>query len=422
MGHIVAFVLKGYPRLSETFIAQEIRALECRGLDIRLISLRRSTDPHRHAIHAEIQAPVTYLPEYLYQELGRVLRAWRAVRRRPEYNRALACWLTDLRRDPTLNRIRRFGQALVMASEMAADVTWIYAHFLHTPASVARYAAMICDLPWSCSAHAKDIWTLPDWEKEEKLSDMRWLVTCTKTNAKHLASLTSAPERVQLVYHGLDFNRIPMRQNGYSSRVGDNAADPVMVVSVGRAVEKKGYHDLLDALGLLPRDRSWRLIHIGSGDQLKSLQAKASRLGIAGRIEWRGPLPYAQVLEAYDQADVFALASRIAANGDRDGLPNVLMEAQSQGVPCLSTRVSAVPELVSNEVTGLLVTPGDIDGLAASLDRLITDPELRQQLGEAGMKRVRADFACDRGIDILASRFGLMTPPADPCELPSTHR
>ncbi|MBL4720523.1 MAG: colanic acid biosynthesis glycosyltransferase WcaL, partial [Alphaproteobacteria bacterium] len=160
----VAFVLKGYPRLSETFIAQEILALEQRGIDIRIVSLRHPTDTDTHPIHREIRAPVLYLPEYLHDAPGRTARAVMAIRKRPGFAKAFAIWRGDLRRDFTRNRVRRFGQACVLAHELPADVDCLHAHFLHTPASVTRYAAIMAELPWSGSAHAKDIWTTPVWE------------------------------------------------------------------------------------------------------------------------------------------------------------------------------------------------------------------------------------------------------------------
>jgi hypothetical protein len=163
-GGRVAFVVKGYPRLSETFIAQEILALEQRGLDILIISLRHPTDPATHPVHREIRAPVLYLPEYLKDEPRRVSRGWRQARRLPGYRAAWRIWLKDLIRDPTPNRIRRFGQALVLAAELPADIGQLHAHFLHTPASVARYAAAMRETEWSVSAHAKDVWTIPLWE------------------------------------------------------------------------------------------------------------------------------------------------------------------------------------------------------------------------------------------------------------------
>ena len=125
----MAFVLKGYPRLSETFIAQEILALERRGLDIVIYSLRHPTDTARHPSHRQIRAPLRYLPEYLYQEPWRILRALWRQSRRPGFGRALVTWWRDLRRDRTANRIRRFGQALVLADELAPGIDWLYAHF-----------------------------------------------------------------------------------------------------------------------------------------------------------------------------------------------------------------------------------------------------------------------------------------------------
>jgi len=150
---------------------------------------------------------VLYLPEYLKDEPRRVRRGWRRARRMAGYGAARRAWLKDLLRDPTPNRIRRFGQALVLAAELPADIGQLHAHFLHTPASVARYAAAMRGLDWSVSAHAKDIWTIPDWEKREKLAAARWAVTCTETGRAHLARLAPAPDNVMLSYHGLDLDR-----------------------------------------------------------------------------------------------------------------------------------------------------------------------------------------------------------------------
>lgn len=396
----VAFVLKGYPRLSETFIAQEILGLERLGLDIRIISLRHPTDKARHPIHQEITAPVDYLPEYLHDEPARVWRGWRIARRLPGYAAAFSAWMHDIRRDPTRNRLRRFGQACVLAAELPAEITRLHFHFLHTPASVARYAAIMRGLPWSGSAHAKDIWTSPDWELREKLGECDWLVTCTASGAAHLKSLAPDPDKVTLQYHGLDLNRFP-------SPPDRPASLPVTLVSVGRAVAKKGYEDLIAALAQLPDGLDWRLIHIGGGGLLPKLKQQAEEAGLNDRIEWRGARPQAEVLDSLRNADIFVLASKIAADGDRDGLPNVLMEAQSQRLACVATSVSAIPELILDGETGLLVPPSDPAALSAALARLIGDAELRDHLAVAGEKRVRAEFDADREITDLARRFGL---------------
>ncbi len=410
MSGTVVFLVKGYPRLSESFIAQEILALERRGLDIAIVSLRWPTDPYSHPIHAEIKAPVLYLPEYLHEEPARLWRAWRHARRLPGFREARAAWRRDLARDATRNRVRRFGQALVLARELPAGVGHLHAHFLHTPASVARYASLLLGLPWSCSAHAKDIWTTPEWEKREKLAECRWLVTCTRAGANHLDAL-APPGKVELVYHGLDLARFGPPAGERPGRDGGDANDPVVILSVGRAVEKKGYEDLIDALAALPSELAWRLEHVGGGPLLGRLERRAAVAGIAERISWLGPQPQDVVLERYRAADLFVLASRIAADGDRDGLPNVLLEAQSQGLACVATRLSAIPELIEDGLNGCLVASQDSAALARALADLVADPAGRRRLGEAGRAGLPGRFEMERGIERLADKFG-MRPPA----------
>ena len=402
----VAFVLKGYPRLSETFIAQEIAALERRGLQIMIASLRRPTDGRRHAVHDEIRASLLYLPEYLLLEPLRVLRGWLKSRKLAAYRETRALWFKDLLRDPTANRIRRFGQALVLAAELPPDTTRLHAHFLHTPASVARYAALLRGLPWSGSAHAKDIWTTPEWEKREKLADCEWLVTCTGVNRDHLAALAPAG-RVELVYHGIDLARFAPSSSPARARDGRNPADPVVILSVARLVEKKGTEVLLEALARLPRHLHWRFVHVGGGPLRGKLVRQAQRLGIHPRVTWRGALTQDKLLAEYRGADLFALASRIAADGDRDGLPNVLMEAQSQALACVATRVSAIPELVRDGQTGVLVEDSHPAALARALEALIGNPARRRALGQAGQARVAESFALDANLEPLARKFGL---------------
>jgi len=372
----IAFILKGYPRLSETFIAQEILALEQRGVDITIVSLRHPTDTKRHPVHEAIGAPLVYLPEYLYREAGRVLNAWRSVRTKPGYKLARRQWLKDLKRDPSPNRVRRFGQALVLAHELGDRMAWLHAHFLHTPASVTRYAAVTC-------------------------------VTCTEANAKHLKGLAPEPSTVSLVYHGLDLSRFSLEEDRpRSDRDGQDENNPVRIISVGRAVPKKGYDLLLKAFSKLPPNLHWRFEHIGGGSELDELQTQAEALGLTSRIHWQGAQAQSEVIARYRAGDIFVLPSRITADGDRDGLPNVLMEAQSQAVACISTTISGIPELIRDGETGLLVPPEDVDRLTAALAELIQSPSRRSELGNAGRKRVNAVFDMKHGIDDLDQRFG----------------
>ncbi len=167
----------------------------------------------------------------------------------------------------------------MLAAELPADIGHLHAHFLHTPASVARYAALISGLDWTVSAHAKDIWTTPDWETREKLGEVQWAVTCTAAGCAHLAALAPRPERVALCYHGLDFERFAPPPVPRPDRDGSDADRPVVLLSVGRAVPKKGYDDLLVALALLPPELTWRFVHIGGGRARRGVAA-------AGRNAW----------------------------------------------------------------------------------------------------------------------------------------
>jgi glycosyltransferase involved in cell wall biosynthesis len=296
---------------------------------------------------------------------------------------------------------------MVLAAELPEDVNHLHAHFLHTPASVARYAAMIVGIKWTVSAHAKDIWTLAAWEKRQKLAEASWVVTCTEAGRSHLASLAPRPDAVALFYHGLDVARFPSPPIRSDSTDGSDAERPVIIFSVGRLVAKKGYDDLLEALALLPSRLAWRFVHVGGGAPSTALAHRARRLGLSHRVEWRGAQAYARVLAGYREADLFVLASKVASDGDRDGLPNVLMEAQSQRLACIATDVSGIPELIEHQVTGMLVPPDNPQALASAMEGLITDPARRSALGIAGELRVRCSFAAGSAIDALAQRFGL---------------
>jgi len=402
----IALVLKGYPRLSETFIAQEIRALELRGFDITLVSLRHPTDTSIHPIHQQIEADVIYLPEYLHAEPLRVLKAVCKVVSRFSVGKVLGQFFKDIKRDTSRGRVRRFGQSLVLAAEMPAGIEQMYAHFLHTPASVTRYAALLNNLPWSCSAHAKDIWTTDHWDLAEKLQELEWLATCTGANHKFLQSLAQEPEKVHLVYHGLDFERFDKKERASRASInGSDPSNPIRIVSVGRAVPKKGYEDLLTALADLPNNIHWRFTHIGGGAILKTLQQQAEQLGIEEYIEWCGALPQREVLQAYRESDLFVLASKIVADGDRDGMPNVLMEAQSQALCCLATDISGIPELIDSGENGVLVESNNPQQLGNALQELMVNGEKREQLGLEGQVQLRRRFDVKIGVDQLQKLF-----------------
>ncbi|MGB3245912.1 MAG: glycosyltransferase family 4 protein [Sulfitobacter sp.] len=403
----LAIIVKGWPRLSETFIAQELVALEEAGLDFDIWSLRHPTDKKTHPLHDRLQAPVRYLPEYLRDEPRRVAEAIGAAAALPGFDAAAEAYRRDVLRDDTPNRRRRWGQACVMAHEMPSDVGGIYAHFLHTPSSVARYAAILRGVPWSFSAHAKDIWTSPEWELREKLSPdtygAAFGATCTGFGAKHLQDLSDTPARVDLVYHGLDLGRFPAPPE----RPLRPANGPLRIMSVGRLVEKKGYDNLIDALAQLPESVDWHFTHIGGGALDAEMQARATARGVANRITWRGACDQPEVIAAMRDSDLFVLPSRIAQDGDRDGLPNVLMEAASQKLPILSTPVSAIPEFITDGTHGMLRSD-DPATLASAITEFAAAPTLGPRLADAAHARLLTDFTMSPGIAHLHRRLSVM--------------
>jgi colanic acid/amylovoran biosynthesis glycosyltransferase len=397
----VAVLVKGYPRLSETFIVRELLGLEARGVRLLIVSLRQPTDPAVHDLHRAVRAGLLYLPEYLHQEPLRVLRGLCRALWLPGFGAALGAWLADLRRDRTANRGRRFGQALVLAAELPPEVASLYVHYLHTPGSVGRYTALIRGLPFALSAHAKDIWTTPAWEKRDKLTAARWTVTCARANLDHLRELAPLA-RIDLVHHGVDAARLcpPVRAARPPS-----ADRPLQILTIARAVEKKGIDTLVEALGRLDPELPWRCVHVGDGPLRKAWQARAAALGIAERMVWQGAVPREQVARLLAAADLFCLPARIAGDGDRDGLPNVLLEALCMELAVVTTPVAAIPELIEHGRNGVLVPPDDPATLAAAIAALAVDPQRRLALGRAGRADVLAGFDAERGYDLLAERL-----------------
>ncbi|HVM22355.1 MAG TPA: glycosyltransferase family 4 protein [Sphingomicrobium sp.] len=396
---VVCVVVKAWPLVTTTFIAQELVGLEREGLKLWVAATVHG-DKVRHKLHDQLRAPVQFLAAA--NSLPRLLKAWRKLRRTPGYAHAKALLRHDRSHGASPMRLVAFAGATVLAGEMPRETGIIYAHFLNSGMNVARYAAAITGLPVAVSAHARDIWVSAEWNKRAKLEQAAWCTTCTQDGYEHLRALADDPAKVHLIRHGLSFDRFPADAPAREARDGSDPQQPVRLLSVGRAVEKKGFDVLLDALGELPRDLHWRWMHVGSGPIIEALKERARSAGIADRLEWRGVQSQAEVINLYRSSDLFVLPSREGADGDRDGLPNVLMEAQSQGLACLSTRFSAIPELIVDGETGLLVPPGETAPLGDALARLIADPRLREQLGMAGYRRVRSDFVAEVGIRQIA--------------------
>ncbi len=394
----LAIVVKGFPRLSETFVARELQALEARGLAFSLYALRH---PGSDAalVENKVSAAAHYLPEYLHEAPLRVFAAAVRVRRMPGFAAAWRAFRADLTLEFERGRVRRFGQACVLACEMPESVRHIYAHFAHSPASVARYAAIMRGIGFSISAHAKDIWTAPAWDLRQKMREAGFVTVCNRAGYDRLATLGGG--RLNLIKHGLATDAL-IAAAPAQTRDGSASNDPVRLVSIARAVEKKGLRTLVDALAQLPRGLAFRFDHYGGGPLINELKEKTRGLGLDDRVTWHGPQTHAAVIAALDRSDLFVLPARMGSDGDRDGIPNALLEAQARGLAVISTRVGGIEEAVADGRTGQLVAPGDADALAAALRELIRRPQAREALGREALAHARRAYDAQAGYDALA--------------------
>lgn len=395
----VGYVCKMFPRFSETFILTEILELERQGAAVDVFSLKTNNEGRFHADVARVRAPVTYAPESVWAGGARaVLRAhaaaWRAA---PAAYRAL---LFETARKRRLGAWKRFHQAVWLAPRVrAAGVTHLHAHFASSATSVARSVSRLTGIPYSFTAHAKDIFhrSVAPASLARKFVDARFSVTVSDFNRRYLAT-TPGSARLTRIYNGLDL--ATFHRNGHRPH------DPPLILGVGRLVEKKGFDDLVRACAVLAdAGAAFRCRIVGTGERAAALQALVDDLGLADRVALVGPLPRAALIDLVPHATAFAAPCVVGADGNRDGLPTVLIEAMALGVPVVATPVTGIPELVEDGQTGLLVPERDPAALAAALRRLLADPALRRRLADAGRARVEADFDVRANVARLHALF-----------------
>lgn len=389
----VGYVLKMYPRFSETFIVSELLAVEAAGTEVEIFSLRSPVDGRFHESLAEVRAPVTYL-----RHAGiRAGDVWATLSAARAELRALPTCLAELLEAPVVEAV----QALELARLVQArGLTHLHAHFGSVATTVARLAALLTGVPFTFTAHAKDIFheSVEPLDLARKLTDAAAVVTVSDFNLTFLRSTYGAAAgRVIRIYNGLDLARFP-----YDSP----AARPPVVAAVGRLVEKKGFLDLLDALALLVgQGRSVHLDLVGTGPLEDLLRRRIQENGLAAVVHLHGALPQGQVRRVVQAAAVFAAPCLIAADGNRDGLPTVLVEAMALGTPCVATPVTGIPEVVRDGRTGLLVGESDPPRLAEALGRLLDDAALRVRLAEQARALVEREFDVHRQAEILRGLF-----------------
>ena len=415
----VAYVMNGFPRLSETFIAHEIHQLEQMGLRLRLYVVKREDEAAVHPVVAAIRAPSSYLPKASSLS-GTPLRSWlalnlprfwrahaRVARRHPlRYAHTLATALAlSWRHRPRKVFIKEFLQAGEIADALhrAGDVGHLHGHFCHGVATITWFASRLSGVPFSFTAHAKDIYQAelnPGVLLERKLAAARFVATCTCANAGVLQLRHARPHEVHTIYHGLDTDY-------FAPAPQATAAALPMILAVGRFVEKKGFDQLIEACAQLRRAglRFGCTIVGERGSAFESIRELINARGLDDTVRLRGAVAQDELREIYRAAHVFALPCQVMEDGDRDGFPNVLAEAMAMGVPVVSTRISGIPEMIDDGVHGLLVEPRDPGALAAALRRVLTDTGLHAALARAGRERICERFDSRRTTLALRDLF-----------------
>jgi glycosyltransferase involved in cell wall biosynthesis len=401
----VAYIVKAWPRLSETFILNEIISLEGRGVPIRIFSVKERDPGPAHSKVAQVRAKVTYLA--FWSNWKRTIPAnLRTLCRQPwRYLRVLLQAIkVNVIRHHRLGPPWHFFEAAYLTDILFREpVDHLHAHFASTPALVALYTHRLRGIPYTFTAHAKDIYVTDPEVFRTKLEEARAVITCTQYNRLFLSKQYGplCDGKVHSIYHGLDVAQFDFQ---LPTRV--DSGEP-MILSVARLVEKKGLSDLIAAADILRRrSRVFHVEIIGSGPQREALKAQVKQLRLTDRVRLPGAQAHDVVCLAYQRASVFVLPCVIASNGDRDGIPNVLLEAMASGVPVVSTPVSGIPELIESGHDGLLVPPNDPAALADAIDKLLASQEMRESLARAARTKIESSFSLDASAERLLTVFG----------------
>jgi glycosyltransferase involved in cell wall biosynthesis len=390
----IGYVLKRYPRLSETFILNEVLELERQGVLIEIFALLRPAEEIRHEILKRIQAPVIYLPQ------NSSLKKWQIWEGRYTEGTFRERRLQELFQGEEIPEASVFllQSAALAVLAQARGVKHLHAHFGSAATTVAMRAGRLTSIPYSFTAHAKDIYheSVDPALLKEKILGARFVITVSEYNRRHLAALAGEDQagKIFRLYNGIDLDRF--RPNPSIRR------EPDLILAVGRLVEKKGFHHLVQACRLLQdRGRPFRCLIIGEGVERVLLTQQISDLGLQDRVVLAGARSQEQLLEVLKGATVLVLPCVVSATGDRDGLPTVLLEALAMGLPAISTTLAGIPEIIEHGKTGLLVPPGDPTLLARAIEEVITNPHLRERLGREGRSKAEEAFDIRKNVSVL---------------------
>lgn len=389
----VGYVLKTYPRISQTFVLTEILAHERAGLDMDIFSLRRTDDTRFHAALSQVKSPVF--------QIARASTRVNTVLRELREN---ALHLPNLWQ--VLEEFGAEAEDLLQAAQISRaiqerGIVHLHAHFGTVSTAVARLASRITGVSYSFTAHAKDIYheSVLEDELRQKIVDAEQVVTVSEFNVNHLRErFGSGAGHVKLVYNGLDLNEFQLEN--YDDR-------PPLILGVGRLVEKKGFEVLVRACRIL-RDRGvqFQCEIAGGGVLEQELKSQICAQDLQQQIVMSGALAQEDIKDRIRGAALLAAPCVHASDDDRDGLPTILLEAMALGTPCVSTPVTGIPEVVQHEDTGLLVAEGDAEALANACQRLLEDRALGLKLVQHARALIEQRFDIDKNSERLRASFG----------------
>jgi len=388
----VAVLVRRFPKLSETFILGEIASLVDAGVDVRIVSLNRPSDSLQQPDAERFSDRVTYVDQST--GLWALLRTIRyAVRWLPRVTALLRAL-----RDSGAS-FRQFCSVFDICEQL--DVLHIHAHYISEPALLADLVSSERGHSFSVSAHAKDIYLTDTAAIRERLRNAAFVTTCTAHNHSFLLQQTdSDTSRVHLLYHGIDSDR-------FTPAGGPAANLPPLLVGVGRYKRKKGFDLLIAACAkLISEGVPLRCEIIGYGDQGDHLQQLIAASGLGHHVTLKAPVTHPELVSILQNATVCVLPCRQTEDGDRDGIPNAMLEAMSCEIPVVSTMVSGIPEVIRSETNGLLVAPDDVDALVAAIKRVLDDDCLRSRLSESGRRTVKDMFCWQSNVAKLGELLG----------------
>ncbi len=406
----LCMVLKGYPRISETFISNEILLLESLGFDVHIISMRHPREAFSHASVKDIKAKVDYLPSTILNHIiplmyhNSILAVQKPKMYFKAFKKAVVRWMRT-KKSATLKHLLQAGY-LVHKYLPGKNIVHFQAHFAHSPTSVALFSSILSGVPFSFFAHAKDIYTSDPRQLKEKIEMARFVVTCTRYNEKYLSQVApNSNTPIHCVYHGINLDYFSASLNNTQCIV------PYKLLTVARMTEKKGLDNVYRALALL-KDRGFEFTHtlIGEGDDNDKVLSLIKELKLEKFTRLRGTLAHEEVIKHYAASDLFVLGCQVAANGDRDGIPNVMAESMAMKLPVVATNVSGIPEFLEDGVSGMMAPQKDPVALADAMQALLTDDTLRKKVIIEAHKRITADFNNKKLIGHLAKIYTDMIP------------